>query len=86
MTSGAGRPLYPAHEMRNSSRRLLACDDCLPWASVATTGCGKLIRRPFVYPPDRDFRLQEAAMEMMRENGMAMARVVSHAKRDSLEK
>jgi hypothetical protein len=37
--------------------------------SATTTEPGKLIRCAFVYPSDRKFRLQEEAMEVMRENG-----------------
>jgi hypothetical protein len=35
--------------------------------SIAATEPGKFIRRPFVDPPDRDCRLQDETMEMMRE-------------------
>jgi hypothetical protein len=35
--------------------------------SVAATRPGQLIRRRFVYPPDRDCHLQEEITKMMRE-------------------
>jgi hypothetical protein len=37
---------------------------------LAMTEPGKLIRRPFVYPPNRNCCLQEEAMEMIKENGV----------------
>jgi hypothetical protein len=47
--------------------------------SVAVTETGKVVRRPFVYSPDGDCRLEEEITEMMRENGAVMARATTHS-------
>jgi hypothetical protein len=59
----------------SADQEVEACSELMkqgdvPWPkhrSVTATEPGKLIRRPFIFPPDRDCRLQERATEMMRE-------------------
>jgi hypothetical protein len=78
------RPRPPRGALRPTGLffvRLLVCHDCLRWASVAATQPGKLIRRPFVDPPDPHYRVQEEPKEMMKESRLAMTLYVQYVMR-----